>query len=108
MTKEIKLNAPRLRVIVEEGDELKQYDVQTDNRDALRFDLIRGRKGWPAMSDAPMLWMSCLAWHALKRSGVTSDDVEDYLDKIVQLTTIDDDGEPVKGDDDSQSAVPLG
>ena len=106
--KDIKLSSPRLRVTVEdEGGALVQYDVQTSNADMIRFDLLRQRKGWPSMKEAPMLWMTVLAWHALKRSGKAGDDFEAYADRIVELTTIDEDGNEVEGDDASQEAGPL-
>ena len=94
------LTSPRLKVLVEEspGAPYTEYIVQTDNRDAVRFDLIRERKGWPKATDAPMVWMSVLAWHAIKRSGATTDDVETYLDKIVDLVAVDENNEPKRPD----------
>lgn len=90
-----KLTAPKVRVLVENsaGEALTEYTVQTDNRDMVRWDLLRSRKNWPTAKDAPMLLMSVLAWHAIKRSGETTDDVETYLDKIVDVTPVDEDGQ---------------
>lgn len=106
---EHKLAAPRCRVLVEQEDgQLAEFTVQTDNRDAIRYDLLRERKGWPGMKDAPMLWMSVLCWHAIKRSGGTSDDVEKYLDRIVEVQPITEDGDPADPTDpDALAAAPL-
>jgi len=92
-----KLTMPKLRVLVDDSPtgELTEYTVQTDNRDAVRFDVMRPRKSWPGSQEAPMLWMTILAWSAIKRSGGTADTVEDYLDKIVQIEPIDEDGNTV-------------
>lgn len=92
-----KLTMPKLRVLVDEstGGDLTEYVVQTDNRDAVRFDVMRPRKSWPGSQEAPMLWMTILAWSAIKRSGATTATVEDYLEKIVQIEPIDEDGNAV-------------
>lgn len=104
------LSAPRVRVLVETDPAapLTEYTVQTDNRDAVRYDLMRARLGWPSGSDAPMLWLSVLAWSALKRSGATTEDATVYLDKIVEIQPVDADGAAVAVDDESQVAGPLG
>lgn len=107
-----KLTAPRVRVLVETdpaSPDLTEYTVQTDNRDMVRYDLMRARKNWPTQREAPILFMSAVAWHALKRSGETADDVETYLDKIVEITPVDEDGNPVGVEDaeETQSADSL-
>lgn len=103
-----RITAPRVRVVIEDAaGELTETLVQTDNRDAIRFDLIRSRKGWPGMQEAPMLWMTVLAWNAIKRSGGTTDDVETFLDKVVQITPVDQADQDTDLADESQAAVPL-
>lgn len=106
---EHKLSSPRVKVTVEDDDETREYTVQTDNRDMVRWDLLRSRKKWPAQREAPILFMSVVAWHALKRSGATADDVETYLDKILEIMPVDENGEPTKLDagDDDQAADSL-
>lgn len=79
------LNSPIINVILERpGGELVEYQVQTDNRDAVRWDLVRDRKKWPAGQDSPILWSTFLAWHALKRSGETTLTIEEFLDACVE------------------------
>lgn len=103
-----KLATPRMRVRHEGPDgTVRDYDVQTDNRDLVRFDLIRERKGWPRSTEAPMLWMTVLAWHALKRSGVEVGEPEAFLDACVQLEPLGDDGAPVPEGGELPAAGPL-
>lgn len=105
-----KIIAPQLRVVLEHGDQLEQIDVQTDNRDAVRFDLLRERKGWPKMADGPMLWATTLAWNALRRSKhpAITDNVEKDLDKFVSVEILDDDGQPKDVDDVTEEDVTAG
>jgi hypothetical protein len=79
------LSSPIVNVIIEQPDgELVEFKVQTDNRDAVRWDLTRGRKNWPNGQDAPLLWMTFLAWHAMKRGGDTELDIEKFLEVCVE------------------------
>jgi len=90
------LVTPQVIVTLEQDgtDEYVEYTVQTDNRDAVRWDLIRARKKWPVGQDAPMLWMTVLAWSALKRSGLTTLDIDAFTDTCVQVRSADQDGNP--------------
>lgn len=96
-----KINRPRLRVVLEQTgtDELVQVDVQTDNRDAIRFDLLASRKGWPGADAAPLLWMTVQAWSALKRSKAepwASMKVEDFMETAcLDVEAIDEHGQPI-------------
>lgn len=71
MAEPVKLTAPRIRVVLDAAGDgtLTEYEVQTDNRDAVRWDMTRGREHWPAMMDAPMLWATFMAWSAMNRAG---------------------------------------
>lgn len=85
--------APKILVVL---DDDKEYTLQTDNRDLVRFDLVRGRKQWPTMQDAPMLWLSFLGWSALSREGVLpGSDVEKELDRLISVEVLDEDGNVV-------------
>ena len=67
------LKFPRVLVTIERSDGTEaELTVQTDNRDAVRFDLLRARKGWPPMADAPLLFMTALAWLAIRRSDAAA------------------------------------
>lgn len=61
------LKTPIVTVVIAEGEQLVEYTVQTDNRDAVAWDMHRNRVNWPAGTDAPMLWMTYLAWSAMRR-----------------------------------------
>lgn len=103
-----KFLTPKLRVQLESPgtDELTEYIVQTDNRDMVAFDLTRSRKGWPSMDEANMFWMTFLAHHALSKRGGVAITFEDFLDRAVIITPVDEDGEEVALED-SGSADPL-
>ncbi|MCM3577450.1 hypothetical protein M3686_04785 [Micrococcus luteus] len=101
------LSAPRVRVITEDAGQYVETVVQTDNRDAVRFDMLRSRKGWPAMKDAPMLWMTVLAWSAMRREQATDLDVEAFLEAALQVQPVNEAGDAVGPGDGSQAAVPF-
>lgn len=85
-----KLISPRVIVTLEQPNgQLREYTVQTDNRDGVRWDLLRSRKNWPKGSDAPMLWMTVLAWSAMLRSGEAGieADVEKFIERCLQVTS---------------------
>ena len=99
---------PRVLVTIEQADgTVAEVAVQTDNRDAVRFDLMRARKGWPAMGEAPLLFMTVLAFLAIRRSDATMlpDDAETAIDMIVDVTPVDADGNPVDDTDEAGLAV---
>lgn len=99
-----KLITPRLAVTVLEGDDEVEYTVQTDNRDAVRFDMLRGRKGFPGMDEAPILWMSVLAWSALNRAGKIGADVEKAIaEQFLAVVPVDADDNEIAGDIAAQS-----
>lgn len=88
--------SPRLLVTLDDGNE---YDIQTDNRDMVRFDLLKGRKQWPSMQEAPMLWVTVLAWSCLARENKLAEDVEKGIDRIIAVEALDEDGNVVDLDD---------
>ena len=76
-------------------DDLTEITLQADNRDMVRFDLVRSRKSWPASGDAPVLWATVVAYFALLRSGEIPKDetVEQFIDRTVTVSYINpDDG----------------
>ena len=102
------LKFPRVLVTIEQADgTVAEVAVQTDNRDAVRFDLMRARKGWPTMADAPLLFMTAVAWLAIRRSdaSILPDDAETAIDMIVDVTPVDADGNPVDDSDVAGLAV---
>lgn len=82
-------------------DDTIEITVQGDNRDMVRFDLIRARKGWPGSSDAPILWATVVAYFALLRGGdiPSTETVEQFIDRAINVTYLKDDGSPVTPED---------
>ena len=64
---DVKLSTPRLRVVLADGTD---REVQCTNADMVRFDLTRSKQKWPGAQDAPFLWLTFVAWAALRRTGV--------------------------------------
>lgn len=100
---DVRIAKPRLRVVLEypdsTGDELAQLDIQTDNRDAVRFDLMRARMNWPGGQDSPVLWMTVQAWSAIKRSKVEpwhSLAFDKFNELCVDLAAIDAEGNVIR------------
>lgn len=89
----MKLISPQVIVQLEQpgSDDLIEYTVQTDNRDVVQFDVLRARKSWPAAKDAPALWLTVLAWHALKRTGAITDDADAFIGRCVQVQPVNED-----------------
>lgn len=98
-----RLDTPRVRVTMTDGREL---DVQTENPDMIFFDLERARKKWPALTDAPFLWLSYLAYSKLKRSEQIPAPVpafETWILDTSSVVNLDANGNPAI---DSESADP--
>lgn len=76
-----KLDTPHMRVTVTDGT---QYAVQTTNADMVMYDLERAKRRWPSLTDAPFLWLSYLAFSALRRDGTIS--ASEHFDSWVQTT----------------------
>lgn len=95
----IVIHRPILRVVVEgPAGDLVEYTVQTDNRDAVRFDVLRAQRNWPGGDSAPMLWLTVQAWSALRRAkvGPVSElKVEAFLEACVDVEAVDEQGNPV-------------
>ncbi|NNG20304.1 hypothetical protein HJ590_12115 [Naumannella sp. ID2617S] len=93
---------PRLALTIEPaaGDPL-DLAVQADNRGACAYDLVRSAKGYPAPADAPFLWMTYLAYHALRRTGQLaahqlSEDFDQFRLTVAQLVPVDESGDRVE------------
>jgi len=67
MAGEVRLVAPRVRVIRENGTE--PLEIQADNRDLLAWESTRIRHKWPKFDEAPFKWMTFISWSAARRAG---------------------------------------
>ena len=89
----LKLN--NVRVVLEQpgSDDTLELIVVTGNRDRVRFDLARVRKGWPASNEAPMLWATVCAYFAVQRSGQFPDlTLDEFLDRALVVEMVNPDG----------------
>src|SRR5262245_39456298 len=62
-----KLTNPKMHVTLDDGTE---HDVQTINIDLVRWDMNRTKHGWPASTDAPILWSNYVVWQAMTRTNL--------------------------------------
>lgn len=63
---DVRLVAPRIRVI---RDGKEPLEVQSDNRDLVKWESTRVKHKWPKFDEAPFKWLTFLAWSAATRSG---------------------------------------
>lgn len=88
------LTSPRLRVATADGS---TFEVQTLNPDLIRFDMTRARHGWPDAQGAPFVWLTFIAWAALKREGQIPADLtwETFSEVVcIDVQTVDDEAKP--------------
>lgn len=87
--------SPIVKVTLEQADgSAVEYVVQTDNRDRVKFDLISNSRGWPSAQTAPTLWITVLAWNALRRSDVDLDmHVDKFIDKCIDVHAVNENGD---------------
>lgn len=53
-------------------------EVETANPDLVAWDLHRARNKWPSHDDAPMLWLTFVAWRAMRRLNLTAVTWDDF------------------------------
>ncbi len=76
---------------------MREYDITTDNRDSIRWDLRRGKEGWPKQTDAPVLFATFMAWSALTRTGqITGTDFEEFVAAVPYATARLDEVDPTR------------
>lgn len=67
-------------------DDGSVYEATVDQRDYRRYDLTRGRHGWPPPTEAPFLLQGFVCAAALVRQGdVTDADPVAVMDRIVEV-----------------------
>lgn len=94
---DIRLSAPRVKVIRAEGTEPVEF--QTNNADLVLWDRTRAKHKWPKFDDAPFLWLTFLSWAAARRTGAIASDHtyerwESETVDVEALTDPDDDALP--------------
>jgi hypothetical protein len=94
-----KITSPRLQVLRGSVDAPEILEVQTLSPDLIAFDMTRAKHRWPDMKEAPMLWLSFIAWHACRREQRIPPELTWDEWKATTLdvgpTSDEEDGEPV-------------
>ncbi|OYO16289.1 hypothetical protein CGZ94_04940 [Enemella evansiae] len=97
---------PRLALTIEPGPDREPIEitVQTDNRDAVAYDLLRERNNWPVPDKGIFIWQTYLAFHALKRLGLLAQhglpsDFKSAQPMLVHLAPVDEDGNQLELDE---------
>lgn len=104
----LSLKTPRVRVYLETdvAGEYLEIDVQTDNRDAVQWDFARSRQRWPDGREAPLLWMTYLSWHAIRRTGGPAPaDFEEFNKRCVDVEALNRDGSLLTPDTPADDAA---
>lgn len=103
------LNTPRFRIVALDGTgkETELEEVQATQADVVRYDMLRRKYSWPDIKEAPVLWGTVVAWSALVRIGFDiSAQFDEALPRILDVTMLNRDGEPVEGDADDVGVNP--
>lgn len=103
------LNTPRFRIVYKDGAGREQLadDVQAIQADVIRYDLLRRKYAFPDIKDAPMLWVTVVAWSALVRLGHdVPGEWSEAMNRMIDVTTLTKSGEQLDPDvDDPESAT---
>jgi hypothetical protein len=93
---DVKLVSPRV-VVIREGHE--NLEVQTDNRDMILWEKTRARHKWPKFDEAPIWWLTFLAWSAARRQGAIDAGYtwEKWESETLSASTVNDDGDDELG-----------
>lgn len=98
-----KLTTPRV-LIIREGFE--PLEVQTDNRDLVRYDKTRPRQRppWPDPQEAPSFWLTFISWSAANRQGAIPPELryEAFEEQTLNIQNLSDD------DDEEGAPFPQG
>ena len=87
-----RLSSP-LVVVIREGHE--DLQLQTTNSDMIQWDLTRPkqRPPWPKFDEAPILWMTFLAFCAARRTGAIEETYkwDTWRNEVLEVQPINDD-----------------
>lgn len=100
-----RLSAPRLSVIVNEDDP-EPLVVQTLTADMVAAERTARQHRWGTMQESPMLTLTFLAWHALRRRKMIPQTLE-FKTFEENVASIDDvSGDPDDPDDPGSPTLP--
>lgn len=89
MAGETKITSPRVAVSFFNGRE--PMEVQTANPDLVLWDMTRIKHKWPAVGDAPFLWLTFITWAAARRNGSVESDLtfERWREEVENVEPLD-------------------
>lgn len=67
------MSIERIKLDVELSDGT-QHSIQVGNPSLVSWDRARATYKWPGIADAPFLWMTYIAWHHMKATGLIAKD----------------------------------
>lgn len=85
-----------------------EFTVKSNNIDMVMWDRTRARHRWPTQQEAPLLWMTFVAWSAARRTGAIAADLSypDWEATTEYVEAVDADGNPLDEDDDGEGVDP--
>jgi hypothetical protein len=101
-----RLTSPRV-VVIRDGHE--PLEVQTDNRDMILWETTRVKHRWPKFDEAPIMWLTFIAWGAARRTGAIDMAYkwETWRDETLQARTVDNDDDDEGGRPFDEEAEPV-
>lgn len=72
------MNRIEIRVELDDGT---IHDLEVANPSLVAWDRHRARHKWPTTEEAPILWMTFIAWHHMKARGLIACDYADFEEK---------------------------
>lgn len=79
----------------------KVIRVEPEYGDAIAYELRVGKpkNGVPPMNQAPLVWMSWLGWHRLRKLGIYRGSFQTFCEEVEEVTTVeDDDADPTEAE----------
>lgn len=71
----------RIEVTVELNDG-STHDLAIANPSLVAWDRTRATRKWPKVDDAPILWMTFIAWHHMKAHGLVDCDYTEFEETL--------------------------
>lgn len=100
---DFKLSSPRVRIVRGAIDAPEVIEVQTLTPDLILWDMTYLKHRWPSFKDAPIKWLTFIAWAACRREGRIPADLspEAWEASALDVSVIDDD----EADEDAEGAT---
>lgn len=100
----IKTSYVKAEIEIPNSTDTAEVLVRCDNRDMVRYDLLRERKGWPQGHQAPMLWLTVQLWSALTREKheLAGASPEDLINRCILINRVNADGTEIKPGDENE------